>query len=158
MNAQHLASLDALIAYHENSAAALRQARAVVTGEEGGALQAEVKLLTGPKPRRQKQRRPRKPTQQARGSGEDDEDLVTMELEGADVAVTPLQEKILELLGESDGYFTAQEIGEKLGLSASRVKYIIHNLQKRIADADCKAQVNGYRNRGFRLEVESADE
>jgi DNA-binding Lrp family transcriptional regulator len=77
-----------------------------------------------------------------------------MELDGVDITVTAAQAQILELLGESDDYVTAAAIGEKLKLSVPVVKRLIYNLRGRISKAGLRAQINGYRKLGFRLEAE----
>jgi hypothetical protein len=167
MNETHLASLDSLIAYHESSAAALRQARAVIAGDERGeAAQADVRLLTGPK------------TKQKRGKGKRtarDKTLkldnrtaarpymlkgekVLAEIDGVEFEVAPMQAKLIEILAETDGYLTSAKIGEACGLSSYHAKFLVQGTNRLIMDAKCKAIINGYKSMGYRLESTEAVE
>jgi hypothetical protein len=148
MRRDHLASLDQLIAHHLSVAEHLRRARAIMAGEPPEPSRTDTKLLTGPS-RKKAKGTPRRPTKD-----DDEGEPITMELDGVDITVTAAQAQILELLGESDDYVTAAAIGEKLKLSVPVVKRLIYNLRGRISKAGLRAQINGYRKLGFRLEAE----
>lgn len=153
MNAAHAASLDDLIAYHEKAAAALRQAKAVITGDEQGGANPDIKLLTGPAPKGRRQaKREKRQRPPAKAERKDAAVTEEAELDGVSFAVTPLQGRLIALLGETEDYLTSAQLGQKLGVEHWQAKSLIYTTNEIITAAGCKGRINGYRKRGYRLE------
>lgn len=140
--------LDRMISRHEAAIAALRAARDLITldVEPKASVGKAIALLPGPYKGKGKRKR------QARG---DKGEAVLHEVDGLDVSVTPLQSKVLDQLNEAEGALHAAQMAQAIGgTTPLAVKYAIEDLRRRLAEAGSKAEINGYRGRGYILESE----
>lgn len=81
------------------------------------------------------------------------------EIEGTDVEVTPLQSAILDQLGAAEDALHAGDLARAIGnCTPAGITFAIKDLRERMAKAGCKCELNGYRGRGFRLEIDRGEE
>ena len=141
-----LATLDELIARQEQVLAALVAARALMAGEDTPpARKADVKLLPAPKAKGQGGK-----TKPAAAN----DDVIEHELDDVTLTVTPLQSAIIDILGEADEPVPGPVLAQKTGKSLATVKKAIEGLRGLLKNGGSKIELNGYRNRGFKLEME----
>jgi hypothetical protein len=141
---RHVAIADALAEVLKVMSGDADQAELAKQGKKGGREKSEIKLLPAPSKKKRRRR-----------SGEP----VIHDIEGTDVEVTQLQSEILDALEAAPGALLANDIAKTLGqITPAGVVYAIKDLRARMEKAGCKAELNGYRGKGFLLEIDRGEE
>lgn len=136
-----LAAIDRLIAHHSKIVETLLEARKMLAPSDQPVVPEKMLQLAAPS-RKVKKR-----------AGSDEP--VIHEIEGVDVEVSPLQSEILDALSAAPQAIQASDIAQQIGhITPNGVLYAIRDLRERFAKCGCKAEINGYRGRGFILEMD----
>lgn len=139
-----LAAIEGMIAHHTAMIDALIKVRELMTAATHQPVFTKAKPLQLTGPPKKRKRRSSEP--------------VIHEVEGVDVEVTPLQDLILEALAKAPDAMLANDLAKQIGnITPAGITYAIKDLRERLKKAGCKAEVNGYRGKGFRLEVDRGD-
>lgn len=82
------------------------------------------------------------------------DDAIEHELDDVTLTVTPLQSAILDCLGAAEDGVPGPVLVKTVGKSKSSVDKAIEGLRSLLKNAGSKVELNGYRKRGFVLEME----